>query len=161
MTKNRWHSIDADFEVVVAISSVAFWPIVATAALIMGQRRCTALWVSMMQDQKLLTRCWRSFLGGGSDMVTSIFAHADSRWVHYGLTLFHSPQIVQNARPKSLTLCWHSIFGGDSDIISSIFANKGGQYIEYGLTPMHSALSVHNARLKIVDTLLTLIFRRW
>jgi len=62
---------------------------------------------------------------------------------------------------KSLTLGWRSFLGGGSDITTSILAHKGGRYIDYGLMPMHSALSVHDARPKIVDALLTLIFRRW
>jgi len=72
----------------------------AADALIMGQRRYTALSVSRMQDQKLLMHHWRSFLGGVRDIVTSIFADKGGRWVDYELTPFCSPQIVQDAIPK-------------------------------------------------------------
>jgi len=39
---------------------------------IMGVCRYTALELSMMRDQKSLTLRWRSLLGGGSDIATSI-----------------------------------------------------------------------------------------
>jgi len=54
----------------------------------------------MMQDQNLLTLRWRSFLGGGSDIVMAVFAHKGSRWVDYGLTPMHSALGVLDARPK-------------------------------------------------------------
>jgi len=54
----------------------------------------------MMQDQKLLTLRWRSFLGGGSDMVVGIFAHNAGQYCHYGLMLSRSLVIIQDARPE-------------------------------------------------------------
>jgi len=41
------------------------------------------------------------------------------------------------------------------------FAQKGGRYIDYGSMSMHSIVSAQDAKLKIVDTPLTIIFRRW
>jgi len=73
-----------------------------------------------MQDQKSLMLHWRSFLGGGSDIVTSIFANKGSQCWDYGLTVLHSPSIIENAWQKSLTLCWRSFLGGSSDILISI-----------------------------------------
>jgi hypothetical protein len=56
--------------------------------------------MSMMQDQKSLTLRWRSFLGGGSDMVVGIFAHKGGQYCHYGLMLSRSLVIIQDARPE-------------------------------------------------------------
>jgi len=39
---------------------------------IMGQHRFIAIWLSKIQDPKSLTLCWRSFLRGSRDIVTSI-----------------------------------------------------------------------------------------
>jgi len=46
-------------------------------------------------------------------------------------------------------------------MVTSIVARKGSLCVDYGSMAMHSTLSVHDARPKIVDALLTLIFRRW
>jgi len=46
-------------------------------------------------------------------------------------------------------------------MVSSILAHKGGQCFDNGSRAMYSALTVQDGRPKIVDTLLTLIFRRW
>jgi len=42
-----------------------------------------------------------------------------------------------------------------------MFVHNHGQYIHYGLMEKHSLLIIEDARPKIVDALLTLIFRRW
>ena len=62
---------------------------------------------------------------------------------------------------KLWTLRWGSFLGGGSDIVTSILAQKGDRGIDYVSMAMHSTLIVHDARPKIVDALLTLIFRRW
>jgi len=98
--KNHWHSVDAHFEEVVAISSLAFLPRKAAIIMIMGICHCSALELSMMQDQKSLTLCWRSFLGGGSDVVVGPVAHSGGQYYHYGLMLSRSPVIIQDARPE-------------------------------------------------------------
>jgi len=51
-----------------------------------------------MQDQKLLTLCWHSFLGGSCNIVTTIFAHKGSQYYNYGLMSLHSQVIIQDAR---------------------------------------------------------------
>jgi len=60
---------------------------------------------------------------------------------------------------KSLTL--HSLLGGSSNVVAGIFAYKVGQYSDYGSMPLHSPWIIQDARAKIVQALLTLIFRRW
>ena len=62
---------------------------------------------------------------------------------------------------KSLMLRGRLFSGGGSDIITSIVAHTGGKYIEHGSKPVHSVLSVHDARPRIIDALLSVIFRRW
>jgi len=66
--------------------------------MIMGVCHCTALELSMMQDQKLLTLRWYSFLGGGSDMVVGPFAYKGGPYYHYGLMLSRRRLIFQDAR---------------------------------------------------------------
>jgi len=61
---------------------------------------------------------------------------------------------------KSLTLHWSSFLEGGSDIVSTISANKFGEHVDYSLTSLHISLIMDDARIKIVDTLLMLIFRR-
>jgi hypothetical protein len=68
--------------------------------MIMGVSRCRALELSMMQDKKLLMLHWRSFLGGGSDMVVGLFAHKGGQYCHYGLMLSRSLFIIQDSRPE-------------------------------------------------------------
>jgi len=54
----------------------------------------------MMQDQKLLTLHWRSFLGGGSNIVTTIFTHKGSQHIDYSVISLHSGLIIKDARTK-------------------------------------------------------------
>jgi len=56
----------------------------------------------MMQDQKLLTLCCHSFLGGGSDIVGAIFPHKGGQNFDYSLISLHSCLIIQDARTKSV-----------------------------------------------------------
>jgi len=53
-----------------------------------------------MQEQKSFTLRWRSFLGGGSDIVAGLYAHKGSEHCDYGLILSRSPVIIQDARPE-------------------------------------------------------------
>jgi len=80
--------------------SLAFLPIKAANIVIMDIRHCTALELSEMQDQKSLTLRWCLFLGGSSDVVTSIFAYKGGQYCDYGCMLLHSPWIIQDARWK-------------------------------------------------------------
>jgi len=60
--------------------SLAFLPIQVANIVIMGVCHCTALELSEMQDQKLLTLRLRSFSGGGSDIVAGLCAHKGSQY---------------------------------------------------------------------------------
>ena len=93
-------------------------------ALIMGQRRCTALWVSMMQDQKLSTLHWRSFLGGGSDIVTTFLPIKAADELIMGQRHSVALRLAKMQDQKLLTLRWHSFLGGGSDIVTSIMPIK-------------------------------------
>ena len=55
---------------------------------------------AMMQCQKSLRLPYRSFLGGSSDIFRSIFAQEGGLQNDYGLMLFQSPNIMQDAKPK-------------------------------------------------------------
>jgi len=80
--------------------SLAFLPIKAGNIVIMGVCHHTALESLKMQDQKSLTLCWRSFLGGGSNIVTGCCANKGGQCCDYGLLLPHSPVIIKEARPE-------------------------------------------------------------
>jgi len=82
------------------MSSIALLPIEAANTMMIGWCGCIALWLSKMQNQKLLMLHWRWFFGDGSDKVGSILAHIGGRYYHYGLTRLYCPVIIQNAKPK-------------------------------------------------------------
>jgi len=70
---------------------------------------CEAYWA----PQKLLPLRWHLFVGGGSRIVTGIFAHKGGLYVEYGCMSMHSPWILQVAWPKiidaPLTHHWRTI----------------------------------------------------
>ena len=66
--------------------------------MIVGWHKCIALWSYTMQDQKSLTLCCSSFLGGGSDIVNPIFAHGGGQHFGSSLILLHSSFIIRDAR---------------------------------------------------------------
>jgi len=99
--QDAWPKIvDTHFQEVVVISSLAFLPIKAANIMIMRVCRCTALELSKMHDQELLTLHWHSFLGGSSNIATSIVAYNGSQYYDYGSMPLHSPWIIPNAWPK-------------------------------------------------------------
>jgi len=53
-----------------------------------------------MQDRKLLTLHRCPFLGGSSDIISSMFPHRYGQYCDYGLMPLHSPVIIWNSRPK-------------------------------------------------------------
>jgi len=61
---------------------------------------------------------------------------------------------------NSLPLLGCSWLGGTRDIIVSSFANKCGRQFHYEVTLLYIPLIIQDARPKIVDALLTLIFKR-
>jgi len=99
-TKNCWHSVHVHCSEGVVISSLAFLPTKPANTMFMGSCRCTAIRFSKMQDQKLLMLSWRSFVEGGSDIVTSIFTHKGRQYFDYGLMPLHSTFIIQETRPE-------------------------------------------------------------
>jgi len=71
----------------------------AADSLIMGQCCYIAFWLSRMPHQQLVMLCWRSFVGGSSNIITSIFAHTGNQYCNYGLTSVRNPVIIHRARP--------------------------------------------------------------
>jgi len=57
----------------------------------MGVFHCITLELSMMRDEKSLTRHWQLFLRGGSDIVTTIFARKGGQYYDYGSMPLHGP----------------------------------------------------------------------
>jgi hypothetical protein len=51
-----------------------------------------------MQDEKSLTLHWRSFVGGGSNIVAGHSANKGGQYTDYGLLLSRCPVIIQDAR---------------------------------------------------------------
>jgi len=80
--------------------SLAFLPIKAARVVIMGVCQLTVLELTKMQDQKLLTLCWHSFLGGGRDIITRLRAYKGGQYCDYGQMLAYSQVIIQDARPE-------------------------------------------------------------
>ena len=62
--------------------------------------------------QKLLTLCWRLFLGRSSDIVWSISVQRGSRYVDYVLMSFCGTLIIQDGRPKIVGTALMDIFNG-------------------------------------------------
>jgi len=54
----------------------------------------------MMQDQKLLTLRWRSFLGGGNDITAAIFTYNGAQHFHYSLMSSDSCLIIHDGRTE-------------------------------------------------------------
>jgi len=72
----------------------------AADSMIMGHRHCIAVWLFKMQAQKSLKLCWRSFLGGSSDIVTRIFSYKGGQYDDYGRLPLHSTWTVEDAWRK-------------------------------------------------------------
>jgi hypothetical protein len=100
MSKNCLHYIAAQFQEVVAISSLPFSPIEAANIMIVGVRHCTTLELLMMQDQKSFTFCWLSLWGGGSNIIAGLGEHKSCQFWDYGFKLWRTPVIIQDARPE-------------------------------------------------------------
>jgi len=118
---------------VVAIPSLAFVPIKAADNMIMGVCTCTARKLSQMHDQKLLMLRWLTFLGGSSDIVTSIFADNGGQYYDYGSMPLHSAWIIQDTWPKivdaPLTLRWRSFLGWSNERSVWLLTSKAGQWL--------------------------------
>jgi len=97
--KNRLHSSDTHFYVVVAISFIEFLPTKVGDGIIMDYHHSIGLKISKMQDKSWLTLCWFSFSWDSSGINSSIFAHKGLKYFHYGLMLLHSPVIIEDGRP--------------------------------------------------------------
>lgn len=100
MKNHYFCSINTHFWKLVVILSSIFLRIMVANTEIMGCCLCIAIWVTKMKLQKLLMLLWRSFLGGGSDIITNIFAHTGGSFCHCGLMMLHSPLIIEDARQK-------------------------------------------------------------
>jgi hypothetical protein len=96
----RWRSVDVHFQEVVAISLLAFLPRKVVNIIIMGVCHCTALELSRMHDEKLLTIGWNLFLEGASEMVVGPVVQIGGQHCHYGLMLSHTLVILQDSRPE-------------------------------------------------------------
>jgi len=75
-------------------------------------------------------------------------------------------RLLKMQDPKLLTLRSHSvdprlmlILGNSHDVVRSTVPKKGGRYFDYSTMWSNSLLIFDDERPKIVDTLLTLIFR--
>jgi hypothetical protein len=68
--------------------------------MIMGICHCSALELSMMQDQKLFALHMHSFLRRGSNMVVVPFAYKGRQYCHDGLILLCSTLIIREACPE-------------------------------------------------------------
>jgi len=114
----------------------------------------------MMQDQKLLTLHWRSFLGGGSDIIAAILSHKAGQNFDYSSILSHRCLMIQDARMKivdaPLTLIlWETVAMSTLAFLASKAANTLIMcYSDHVL-----CLIMRLTRPEIVEVSLTLISR--
>jgi len=53
-----------------------------------------------MQDHKVMTLSWRSYSGGTSDIIGTIYANIGGESCNYVWMLLNSQVIMQDVRPK-------------------------------------------------------------
>jgi len=137
------------------MSAQAFLPIKAANIVILGVCCCTALELSMMQDQISLMLRWRSFSVGGSDIIAGLCAHKGGQFCDYGSTLSHSRVIIQDARSDigdtPLTLI--SRMGKRACRLAFYFSSRSITPLWIDVT-MHS-FDCHKDQTKIVHAPLT------
>jgi len=143
------------------ILSVAVLPIQGAITMNMSSHHCIAIRLSKMQHQKLLMVCWRSFFGGCSDIITTIFAHKGGQYCDYGLMLLHSPMIIWDARPNIIDDLLTLISRMRQPACRFPFFYKDSQYFLFGRRWLCSPLIVKGVSLKIVDALLTFTWKTY
>jgi len=132
--KNRWRSVDAHCYEVAPIFWVQCLPIKAADMTIMVWWHSIAVILSMMYDQKLLTLRWRSFVGGGRDTLTSMFAHRGGQYIDDWLMPMHCALSVHEATPKIVDTPLTLIFSRFQQYCPLDFAHKAGRYYDCGVT---------------------------
>ena len=75
-----------------------FLLIKAANTMIMVWYSCTDHWLGKMEDRTSLTLHWHSFLGGDSDMGTTVFAHNGGHHIGDAIKSLHSPWIMPDAK---------------------------------------------------------------
>ena len=168
-TQNRWRSVDAHFQTGAVTMSPSVLPTKAANTLIMGKCHSLALGLYKMQHPKLVMLggcsvdalsmlCWCS-LSGEATSTSAILPVKASNTLIMDNSHSTAPGWYKMQHTKSLTLCWHSFSEWRCDYVAFCFPNKGCQHIDYG-SQWGNCVTIHFlVRLKIVDALLTLIFR--
>jgi hypothetical protein len=105
----------------------------------------------MMQCQKSLTLCWRSFLEGSSHSVCTIFAHKGGKYYNYGLMPLHSPVIIQIVSAEI----------GDAMLTLISMTGQGGCGLPYSLLSRPILLLWMDATLQQGDCWIDITIHYW
>jgi len=131
--RSHWRSVDAYFENVVAMILQRISRRKAANSWMIVQCRHAALAFSIMQGQKLLTLCWRSYLGHSPNVVATMVCVERRAIVRLWVKDVAKPsQISKMHWQKLFTLRWRSFLGGSRDIFCCVFTYKGRQNYDYG-----------------------------
>jgi len=158
-TKNRWRSVDAYSHNGAVTVMLMFLPIKAANTSVMPNSKQIAIRLLYLQDKKPCTLRWRSFSGGGSEIVAAIFTHKGGQYFDYRLMSSHSCWIIQDASTKSVGPTLTLILGDSCNVGASDFGLKGGGYFDYVSQRPCLFLIIRLTRSKIFDASLTLISR--
>jgi hypothetical protein len=106
MTKNGWHSIDAQFRDGAGSSSLSLLPIEATNITFMTVCNLSPHRLSKIHDQESLTLHWHSFSWWGREHFTVSFAYRGNQYNVYDYMQPVTPQIIQDTWPRIIEALW-------------------------------------------------------
>jgi hypothetical protein len=118
----------------------------------------TLLMLCWASVDPLLMLCWHWLLCVATSTLTWV-PRKDANTSIMGKCRSTALGLNKMQHPQLLMLCWRSFSEWRCDYVVFRFANKGCQYVDYG-EQQGTCFSINLlATLKIVDALLTLIFR--
>ena len=97
---------------------------------------------------------------GASNVICNTLAYKGFHYSHYGFVLWACLVIIEDEKSTITDADLMLILGSWYPYLNTTFALKRGPYLNYTLNLSQSSLSIHDARTKIIDALLTFIFRR-
>jgi len=101
-TKNRWRSINAQFQEGAGSAARLLLPPKAANTWLRDVCNQSPVGLPKMQDHKCLTLCWRWFSGYGREPVAIVFAPEGSPYPIYGWLQPIATYDAQDAKPESV-----------------------------------------------------------
>ena len=139
--------------------TLAYLPIMVANCSFIGVCNQEPFRLPQLQDQKLVTLHWRSFSRWCRERVSFSLpikdANASIMCIHYHVA-FLLPDLQDQ---KLLTLRWRSFWRWGRERVTFCFAYRGCQYIEYVYSLPSRIFITRHIGPKIVDALLTVIFK--